>query len=539
MLNEAQTKGVNANNPRIVCLAGAGTGKSTTLLSRISRLIKDGVAPSSILALTFTNAAAFEMKDRFATQNADLKSTPEFRTFHSFCYHLITVDENIRKTLGYTNVPSIADSFAEKRILQEAKLQTGIKLSDAKITGKSDSPLSQDEAYQLMLLLKAADRLMKQKGLITFDKLSKEVSELFVKDNGVVAKYKSQYKHLLIDEYQDTDTTQHDFVMSFKDSCIFVVGDALQNLYSFRGTSSDMIKSLSEDPEWLPIKLYENYRSTKQICEYANKYSKAYAKESYRIAINSDRAGEAVSVRHYSAYLKGAVPAEVTESIVNECKALNGTTAILVRTNSEVASIQDYLVQHKIPFMSKGTNKVGHHILRSVLDDNYAVEWLASLLSSESYSEYIRRATIKKQSSRPYSLGDLISEFGSNKDIKLNVDKLYTVRRICKKTATLAEKERSILKALGYTSKIKVDTADIETLSDYMKALADAIEDYVDTDSMLYVGTVHSVKGLEYDNVYVVGPRSRSWPLNSEDNHNIFYVAVTRAKTNLTIYFAE
>lgn len=537
MLNKAQQEAVDAKDSRIVCLAGAGTGKSTSLLARISKLIdEDNVSPRQILALTFTNAAAFEMKDRFISLHPN-GECPEFRTFHSFCYHLIIIDPAILKKLGYSKVPSIADEAAEKRIIREAKMQTNTKLSDKKIFERET--LSQSEAYDLLVLLKAADRLMKSRNLITFDKLSKSVCDLFISNDPIVDKYKKQFKYVMCDEYQDTDACEHDFVMSFKDSNIFVVGDALQNLYSFRGTSSKMIKDLAEDSNWKTIKLVENYRSTIPICEYANKYSKSYAKESYRIAIESTKEGDPVNVREYVPEYRGSVPEYLTAKIVEESSALKGTSAILVRTNAEVASIAEYLLANKIPFVSKRSDTNGHNILRCVLDDSYTIEWLASLLSTERFSEYIRRSAIKHQSNSPYTLSEFMTEFGSNPEVKDSVGKIYKIRKICKEDSGIVVKQRSILKVLGYDPKIKIDTSDVKTISDLLECLSAALETYSQTASNLYVGTVHSVKGLEYDNVYVVGPRNKSWPLTNEDNHNLFYVAVTRARNRLFIYFAH
>lgn len=536
MLNDAQLAAVNSKSNRIVCLAGAGTGKSTVLLARIAKLIEDGADPSSILALTFTNAAAFEMKDRFKSSNHK-SECPEFRTFHSFCYHLLSMDKAIREKLGYSQVPSIASASAEKKIILEAKLQTGIKLSDKLIF--EHVTLDESQARDLYVLLKAADRLMKQRNLITFDNLCKNVCDLFISNDATVMAYKKQYRYILADEYQDSDRKQHDFVMSFHDSHIFVVGDALQNLYAFRGTSSEMIKQLSEDPTWTTIKLTENYRSTKEICEYANKYSKSYAKESYRIAMTATKAGEDVYVSEYSAESRGSVPESLMSILVDRISDQTGTSAILVRTNAEVASMQEYLRDNHIPFISKRSDIHGHNILSCVLDDNYAIEWLATFLSAELYSEYIRRDAIKRQSSRPYTLYEFINEFGSNKDISDCVSKIYQIRKICKDDSSVVAKQRKILKALGYDSAVKLDASEIKTLSDMLTKLSKSLESYTETAVNLYVGTIHSVKGLEYDNVYVVGPRSYSWPLNNEDNHNLFYVAVTRAKTHLSIYFAH
>ena len=144
-LNEQQYEAAHSNERTILCLAGAGCGKTKTLLARIERLIREGVPPTSILSLTFTNAAAFEMKERYKKiPNLDhSKGTPEFRTFHSFCYSLIVKDPAVRARIGYTKVPEICDDARLKEIKTKVKLQLGIKLTEAEL--ESDQPLATRE----------------------------------------------------------------------------------------------------------------------------------------------------------------------------------------------------------------------------------------------------------------------------------------------------------------------------------------------------------------------------------------------------------
>ena len=126
-LNKEQLQAVNSNSDRILCLAGAGAGKTKSFIDRISRLVDDGVAPSSILALTFTNAAAAEMRSRYEDKNIG-KGVPEFRTFHSFCYSVLCKDPAVRSALGYDGVPGIATDEQEKAIEDKAKIQCKITI---------------------------------------------------------------------------------------------------------------------------------------------------------------------------------------------------------------------------------------------------------------------------------------------------------------------------------------------------------------------------------------------------------------------------
>lgn len=538
MLNKIQQRVVNCNDAKILCLAGAGTGKTTVMISRISRLVDDRIDPNSILALTFTNVAAFEMKSRYEALHPG-EDCPEFRTFHSFCYQVLSKDKEILKAIGYTTLPNVADEGAEKRIIKEAMMQTGLELSEKKLYG--NEVLSQQEAYNLMMILKAADRLMKRKNVITFNMLSKSICDLFIKDDPLILKYKERFKYIFADEYQDTDKIQHAFVTSFTDSNLFVVGDALQTLYSFRGASSTIIKNLSENKDWTTFKLSKNYRSTKQICKYVNRFSKSYADESYRVVLEAEKQGPDVVLSSYdtSLYGRNETPDAVIDEILFEDTKVGGSSALLMRTNAEVEHVQEYLTHKNIPFTTRKTDTDACNLLKCTLDDTYSIDWLSSLLPTNSYSEYIRRSTIK---GKDYTFQQFIQDFGSFREISVKADRICSIRKLCKEQEPIATKCTNILKFLGY-SKVKVDLAEVvksgNKLSDLIDKIIKELESYQSQASELYIGTVHSVKGLEYDNVYVLGPSGKTWRLNSEDNDNVFYVAITRAKTNLTVYFAQ
>lgn len=225
-LNESQQKAVESTSTRIVCLAGAGTGKSHTLISRISDLISNrNVSANSILALTFTNAAAAEMRRRFNEIYSNLDA--EFRTFHGFCYKLICTDRAVRNAIGYTNAPSIIDDAALNSLANSIKLQFGINLSDSKL--KSDGEkLNSTDKFKYDVYHKKLRSCMIQKNVITFDNLCRSVCDLFISDHSSISMYKDKFKYIFVDEFQDTDKLQWSFVSSFKDASIFVCGDALQ-----------------------------------------------------------------------------------------------------------------------------------------------------------------------------------------------------------------------------------------------------------------------------------------------------------------------
>ena len=523
--NPEQQAAVDSTARRLLILAGAGTGKSHTLLGRIRKMIEeDGVRPEQILALTFTNAAAFEMKERYKRDAKDKKHIPEFRTFHAFCYSLLTRDATVRACLNYDTVPKIADEATLKRIEQTTKMQLNCKLPDVVMRRKR--PLSRQEEFELKLFEKAFKTNLRRHGFITFDILCYEVCQLFVENNPTILKYKEQYKHLLIDEWQDTDDRQADFVESFTDSTICVVGDALQNLYSFRGTTSEIIKQMAENPEWETVRLTRNYRSTVEICDFANANS-TYAKDEYRIPIQAERRGLPVTAIRFS--FNHSLPRGINY-IEENLKELpeNAEVAILARTNKEVQYIYEELTERGISCRLGKPNEEAAHILKASVDAEYYADWLSSFLNSSDYAEYQRMCNINKNIPRT---DVLIRWFVRKPGIERRMQLITQVMDAFASSPFPFVQASTAFEVLGFKNII-VDT-NAKTYAEVVEYMVSVIEKM--SQSGVYVGTIHSSKGLEYDVVYVIGVGSKSFRLTSEDMNNLYYVAITRAKDRLTI----
>ncbi len=523
--NKEQLQAINSNSDRILCLAGAGAGKTHVMIERISRLVNEGITPSSILALTFTNAAAAEMKERFETKNPG-KETPEFRTFHSFCYSIICKDPLIREALGYSSIPTIASDEQIKELEEKAKTQCKITLSKEKL--KNRDKLTRQEQYQVSLYDKALDRLMRSANVITFDKLNITVAELFASDNLATHQYKNQYRYIFTDEFQDTDQYQIKFLNSFPTTNFFFVGDCLQNIYSFRGTSNAYIKALSNSDGWEKIKLYTNYRSTNSICEYANKFSKKYADASYRIEMQGIRDGERVHTILVDGPTKyNPINLDDVDNVLSELETLTGTSAILCRTNKEVDTVTFYLKNKGIEFTTGKDTKV-QHLIECAVSDTYMIGWLASYLSSNKYGEYIRLSTQVKNP----DLNWFLKLYGNTPQIKEDVKIINQIKDISTDFGFTNTKLDEVATLLHLQS---IEHTDKEYFGkEFLQYLKDKISDI--KSSELYVGTIHSVKGLEYDNVFVMNVGSYNFRLNTEDEKNLFYVAVTRAKKMLFVY---
>lgn len=523
--NNEQLQAINSSSSKILCLAGAGAGKTKTFVDRISKLVDDGTMPETILALTFTNAAAAEMRERYEAKHIG-EMTPQFRTFHSFCYYILCRDTAIRSALGYTSVPEVASDAEEKEIIEKAKAQCKITLSAEQLQNRKD--LTKKEKFQAELFDKAVYRLLRQSNLITFDKLNSEVADLFAANHISTQPYKQQYKYIFVDEFQDTDAHQFKFLNSFKNTNFFVVGDCLQNVYAWRGTSNEYIKLLSNLDSWEKIKLHTNYRSTKQICEYANNFSMGYAEESYRIEMQSDREGDDVVIKKISGPSNyDAVNDEDMDAVLSELNKISGNTAILFRTNREVGEATAYLKEKGIEHsVSRDTHL--EHLLECAVSDEYMVSYLASLLSSNKYGEYIRLTSGKTP-----DVNWFLRTYGANVKIQKFSTKINKLRKIATEPKPVdwkIQQAELVTKVKGIEVP-KEDLFGIDFLN-YLKEKSLEIK-----SSELYVGTIHSVKGLEYDNVFVMNVNSYCFKINSsEEMSNLFYVACTRAKNKLFVY---
>lgn len=525
--NEQQLEAINSNRDKILVLACAGAGKSTTLVSRAARLIKDGVNPRSILCLTFTNKAGAEMGEKFKRMFPKIAPVPEFKTFHAFCYSIIVKDMEIRTALGYTKIPGIASDSILKEARETATVQTGILLSDDIISGKTPCPPR--DRIKLETWKKAYRKYLARLDLITFDIMSEEVSSLFVSKHPATDKYKNQYKHIMVDEFQDTDKTQFAFVSSFgAGTNWFLVGDALQNLYAFRGTNNKFIKMLSESPDWYKIRMDQNYRSTREICEFANKMS-TYAKPAYRLELKGQRDGDPVVQKSggITSYNEPVYYPHIQHVFHQLEDHKDGSTAILCRTNNEVRWVVNFLSTHGIACTNSKKQQVVIPLIKASGDVAYEIEYLASTLTKDNYNRYIR--TFYGES---IGINEFLDMFGNCNGITTTHNKIEKIREI------LNTSEDGVSKADLILSKFKLVgltcTPENNTPECVISTLVQTIESF--QESSLYVGTIHSVKGLEYDTVFVIGVDQGVWLLNSEDNLNLYYVAITRAKEHLYVY---
>ena len=537
--NKEQKEVINCTSDKILVMAGAGSGKTATMLGRISKQINDGADPSSFLVLTFTRAAALNMRQRYLKDHKG-QPVPNFSTFHAFCYHLLCTDYSVLRALGYNKVPTICDTNTERKIRQMSKMKASVKLTDKKLeTGEFVSPL---ERYEYERYQKTLKKQMISENTITFKQLMEEVVELFLKDDVCIEKYKKKYHYIYIDEFQDTDPLQWKFANTFSDTAqITVVGDTLQNIYSFRGCSNAIIKSLSTDRKWNQLRLHENYRSTVEIVEYANDLAESYADSSYRVTMSAHHLGCPVCVTPLDErkFLSESIQQKERIAITDVAPRLEGTTAILARTNKEVSVIKAILDSSNIPYAESNKSSDIPGILRSVVSNEYLVEWTSSFMKTEDYANYIRWRTIWYQDNSKYpTIQDYVEKYDKVPKIHYYLSAIFGIRKILSDTTVdVFTKILSIYKYLGMNEndcfEASEDFNNGEILTYVLRRFNESKE------SNIYVGTVHSVKGLEYDNVMLLGVNDKCWKLDNEDNLNLYYVGITRAKKKLFIFKYE
>lgn len=513
-LDNDQIKAITDKSDRILCLAGAGSGKTECLVRRVINIINNETTkePQNILVLTFTHAAADEMRRRYDKySDKSLREFPMFKTFHAFCYWIICNDYQVLLALGYKEVPEVATDEDEERIKREQSAFLKLK--------HHDHPKNSSEEKDNKIIDAAAKKYLKSHNLITYDMMSKEITNMFINDYDIIKKYKKRFKHILVDEFQDTDPLQVKFLNSFDNSTFYVSGDALQNLYSWRGTSNEYIKAMANSPEFKVIKIGNNYRSTTPIVEYANKFAKNYADESYRVNMTAHKDGVKVVERDQPDYRDLT---DELERILKECQEYNGTSAVLFRTNKEVNFATR--VFHDNGY-DTGRSKYAEHlskVFRAALDDNYFVNYLASCLSKRAYSKFLRTSTLATK----YTPQMVVDDNANNTYVRECYDEVRKLKSLLKEDKPIDDIANDISEQFHVSFK-----GEINSLDDLETALSD-----YEFKGTIYCGTIHSVKGLEYDNVYVMNVGSRSFTLDNEEMDNLFYVACTRAKERLVVY---
>ena len=572
-------------------VAGAGSGKTKVLTTRIANLIASGVKSSSILAITFTNKAANEMRTR--VENLIGSHYAFVGTFHSFGLRVIKENtQELELSKNFTIIDTEDVNSVIKKILKDLDIDPK-EYSPAFIRNKisfiKNNMLTNVEIEKFLTsppekvaakVYFEYEKILKRNNTIDFDDLLKKPVELFMKHPDILEKYQDHYKYILIDEYQDTNEVQYKMVrlLARKYTNLFVVGDPSQSIYAFRGANFQNILNFEKDyPDCKVIKLPQNYRSTQTILKAANDVIKNN-KERKDIDLFSDL-GEGVKIKYIRTFNDESEVSRVASEIKN---LLNEgyhkkDIAIFYRTNAQSRSIEDKMVKENIPYKVYGSyyfykrkeikdllaylklianhdddislkriiNEPKRKIGEKTIDglENMAMAGNTSMfeaITSGKELEFKELIIELTKDAENMSLTELID------DILLKTK----MREILEKDKTLESDLRleNLMEFKSVTENYEKVTGNVN-LQDFLEEIslvADAA-DYSEDGDAVTLMTVHSAKGLEFKVVFIIGLEENIMPhANSlmdeselEEERRLMYVAITRAKEKLYFLNAQ
>lgn len=527
-----QNRAITATEQNVLLLAGAGTGKTHTSIERLKYLLTHRfVGSKEILCLTFTRNAAEEFKLRCADITAEL---PFIGTFHEFCYRLLCTDTAVLNKLGYSTAPHILEDFEEKEYKTKLKMQLGIKLSDKKLNNRS--LCSVKEQFDFDTFHNGLKNAFRRDGVINFDQLCQGVCNLFITNDESIQRYKFQYKYIFVDEFQNTDDTQWNFVKSFDRANKFLVGDIMQSIYLFRNASPQIVADIVGNSEWSVMRLSKNFRSSQCILDVANQIqpSENYAEYKVHLVAEHEIAGRA-SIYKYDS--RETLEHDILEDLeYSDSKDI----AILTRTNWSVQKIQELLEEHNIPYTTNNSNELSdfEHFIKSVQNNRFLVSYLASKLKSKEYYDFLAQNYFG--SLKEANTTQIINYLYENYQELLE----HSIRKVNKFRAILFGEQSNEQKYQEICAMLKITPIDgseqilneDSSSSDIYDLVIETFKQNYHKESGIYVGTIHSAQGLEYEEVIITNVNAKEFKVDTDENKFLYYVGITRAKKYLTIY---
>ena len=594
-LNDRQKEAVvNTDGPMLI-LAGAGSGKTKVLTTKVAYLIEEkNIDPNNILAITFTNKAAKEMKERIFKLEGNSAFYIQISTFHSFGLKILK--ENC-ELLGYEKNFTILDSDDSlsiiKKIMKELNIDANKYNPKAikNVISNNKNEIIDPEKYSLYVntdfdeitleVYRKYEKSLKINNAVDFDDLLILPLKLFNNNPGVLQKYQEKYKYVFIDEYQDTNEPQYILskMISAKYKNITVVGDADQAIFTWRGANYKNILNFEKDyKDAKVVLLEENYRSTKTILNAANNVIKNNKVRKEKNLWTQNEEGSKIT------YYKAFNEKDESNYVVNEINKLieKGVNpkdiCVLYRANAQSRTVEEAFLTSNISY-----NIVGSYAFYNRKEIKDLIAYLKLIYNNKDDVSLLRVINYPKR-----GLGNKAIE---NLAIKSNVlDKsLYEVidsgkelefknmiEEIKKEESHLTltelidmaldksgmkkslEDEKSIeadirlenleeFKSIAKAMEINEGIVSLEELLDKLALVSDVSEQKNDNEDKVTLMTMHAVKGLEYDYVFVVGveeglfPHSNSLESNDEleEERRLCYVAITRAKKKLYLINAR
>ena len=594
LLNEWQLEAVKTTNGPLLILAGAGSGKTRVLTYRVAYLInEEKIDPYNVLAITFTNKAAKEMKDRIIGILGSKALGIQISTFHSL--GVLIVKENYEKA-GYKNNFTILDSDDSltliKKILKELNLDPKMynpKAIRNQISGTKNQLLTSKEYEKYAMTdfekvvfkvyQKYEDKLLVNNSL-DFDDLLMLPIKIFRKYPEVLKHYQERFKYILIDEYQDTNEAQYTFVkmLSAKYRNICVVGDNDQSIYSFRGANYHNILNFEKDyPNCKVIMLEKNYRSTKTILNAANDVIKNNKERKDKNLWTDNELGNKIKYhRALDEKDEAFYVLQEVKKLIDRGIKLNDI-AVLYRTNAQSRNIEEALLRESIPYRVIGSfyfyNRKEIKDLISYLKVIYNSNDDISLLRIINVPKRgIGDKTIQNLTEKANSLNtSLFEAIDSGKELlfKQTINELKEISEKSSLTELIdqilnksgikneLENEKSIeadirlenLEEFKTITRNYEENKGIASLDEFLNeiSLVSDVEEYRNRDDVITLMTIHSAKGLEFNNVFLIGMEEGIFPHQAaffdnnelEEERRLCYVAITRAKEKLYIVNAK
>ena len=594
-LNPKQKEAVEYLEGPLLILAGAGSGKTKTLTHRIANLIQHGVQPSRILAVTFTNKAANEMKERLASLlNAPGFRMPYMGTFHGVCVRIL------RQEAAAANLPKdfvIYDADDQialiKRILKNLDLSSDKNLKPKTIQTIISSEKNQGntpESYEakayypnqlnIAQVFKSYEKAKAENGALDFDDLLLKTLELFAQNLNVRQKWQDKFEHIMIDEYQDTNMVQYQLIKLLvnKKQNIAVVGDDWQSIYSWRGADFTNILNFTKDfPTAKVIKLEQNYRSTKSILEASQKIINKNKTRSDKTLFTNAEKGEPVSVE--------ALADDKAEARYVALKIINlrrdfpdlSDFAVLYRTNAQSYAFEKAFIEMNLPYKIIGGVRFYD---RKEIKDVLAILKLAvngrDLVSLERVMKNVLsgvgEVTISKvlssasnlASDRPVEDPALLDSVKSAK-AKTALGRLADFLKSINPNDNPGETVKSAVKKFDFRALTDDGTPSAEERMQNLDVLASTASEYENLEDFLAdsalmsssdeksnknsitLMTLHAAKGLEFPVVFIVGMEEGLFPsargakteADLEEERRLAYVGMTRAMVRLFLTYAR
>lgn len=582
-LNQQQQEAVKTTEGPLLILAGPGSGKTRTLTHRVAYLVSKGVRPQNILAVTFTNKAALQMRERvlalIAQQEEAGQAMPLMGTFHSVCVRILRENAPL---LGYSSNFTIYDASDQLALIKKAMKELEIdpkqfhpqKILSAISHAKDD--LTTAEEYearggnyfekQVAKIYKHYQETLRQDNGFDFDDLIMQTVLLFETKPDVLKKYQNRFRYILVDEYQDTNTAQSALLtMLAKESKnICVVGDDAQAIYSWRNAKVENILNFQQQwPEAKIIKLEQNYRSTQSIVDAASSLIENNS-EGYKKQLWTDNSrGEAINVCELASEHAEAefILAEIENLIEEEGYKLKDFV-VLYRTNAQSRAIEEIFLRNGTPYKIIGGVKFYQ---RQEVKD--AIAWLRLAQNPGDTAARDRLERLK--------LGILKENLNTPAKTKVQaVDAFAKMfeKKVAENKGSLANLLKFVITEANFEKLLRDNTEKgeerwqniqelLSVAQDYASLpLAEAIEAFLEDVTLMqeadnvehetdlvHLMTLHMAKGLEFPVVFIAGceegllPHSSSMVNKSEleEERRLLYVGITRAEERIYLLFTR